>query len=250
MVKKIGNLLLFDKFIFDSLAVQFLSENERDNSNFRVNKFIGTNGICIPQNVEKKIENNKIKIIYIGALLVHIKGIDLMLNAIKMQKELFDRKNVEVSLYGPNSGNSHKKISKMISDMKLEGIVKLCDAVYGDVKKDILTSADIFIQTSRTEGMSMGLLEALGYGIPCLVTAGTNLDNKIEKYNAGWGCKTEAKAIAEAFERMFNDWAEWETKAVNAKNMIEKEFSWEIVCKQTINKYKELCNVNEAEKCF
>ena len=110
-------------------------------------------------------------------------------------------------------------------------------------KKQILQQADIFMQTSRTEGMSMGLLEALSYGKPCLVTEGTNLDMLIEEYDAGWGIATNANAIANAFEQMIFEREKWNEKSKNAKKLVETEFAWEIVSKNAIKKYKELCKI-------
>lgn len=51
----------------------------------------------------------------------------------------------------------------------------------------VLLQTDLFIQTSRHEGMPMGLLEALSIGVPCLVTVGTSLGHII-KIQRWMGC--------------------------------------------------------------
>ena len=47
----------------------------------------------------------------------------------------------------------------------------------------------------------MGILEAMSYGIPCLITKGTSLTGVLEKYNAGYACETTADDIANAIEK-------------------------------------------------
>ena len=241
----VANILLFNRFIHNAIAVQFLSEKEKNNSYFKVNKIIGTNGIDIPQIIEKKDLKETIRIVYIGALLMDIKGIDLMLAAVYEKKFLLETNSIKVALYGPNVGNNHNNIVQMIKQLGIERIVEIHDSVYDEEKKRVLQEADIFIQTSRTEGMSMGLLEALAYGKPCLVTEGTNLDRIIEKYNAGWGVPTEISSIAKAFEKILVEREKWSEKAENAKILVEKEFAWDVVSNKTLNKYKELCKIME-----
>ena len=43
----------------------------------------------------------------------------------------------------------------------------------------------------------MGLLEAFAYGLPCLVTPGTNLSQEIYDYDAGWIASLDSDSIAE-----------------------------------------------------
>ena len=91
----------------------------------------------------------------------------------------------------------------------MEDLVELHEAIDGSEKEAELLSADVFIQTSRSEGMSMGILEALSYGVPCLVTRGTNLGEIIEQYDAGWVAETNAEYVG----RMGCQWLFFRKKA-------------------------------------
>lgn len=48
--KKAANFLLFNRFINNAVGIQYLSQKELDNSYFGKYKFIGTNGVSIPEN--------------------------------------------------------------------------------------------------------------------------------------------------------------------------------------------------------
>ena len=60
-----------------------------------------------------------------------------------------------------------------------EKVLKLCGPIAGADKKKVLKDADLFLHTSRSEGHPMGVLEALAYGIPCLLTPGTNMASEV-----------------------------------------------------------------------
>jgi glycosyltransferase involved in cell wall biosynthesis len=78
--KKIGNNFFFNKFINGAKAIQYLSKNELENSNFGKMKFVGSNGVEIPHNYKINFNVDKIIITFIGRLNIYYKGLDLLLN--------------------------------------------------------------------------------------------------------------------------------------------------------------------------
>lgn len=240
-IKKLAaNLLLFNKFIKNAKALQFLSENEKSNTKFKVNGFIGTNGEEIPETKKECFSKEDKKIVYIGRLDYYLKGLDMLMEAVKIQKNFLSENKCKIYIYGPNYKKCRQKFKQLIENSGVQDIVSLLDAVSGTEKEKILLDADVFIQTSRMEGMPLGILEALSYGLPCLVTEGTNTGELIRKYNAGWVADTNSKSIAENLYKAILDWDNWVNKSKNAINLIEEKFNWEKVSKETINEYERL----------
>ena len=238
--KQIANPLLFNRFIYGAKAVQCLSQLEMDVTKKHNTKFVATNGIAVPETKKDSFNNEKIQFVYIGRIAVYIKGLDILLEAIYHIKEHLEEKKCVFSIYGPASENEYCKLVEMIEKYELKGIVKLCDAVSGEEKKKALLDADIFIQTSRSEGMPMGILEAQSYGVPCLVTKGTTLGGFIKEYDSGWVSETDSEAVAGSIKKAISDRVCWENKALNSRRMIEAEFSWDKVSIETIKHYKEI----------
>ena len=239
--KIIGNLLLFSRFIRGAIAIQYLSGKECERSNFGKNKFVEPNGITLPLEY-KKYPSNKdlIQLVYIGNLSISIKGLDLLLEALNKVKSLVRKTHLRLDIYGPNTGTRHEDIRQLISHFELEDTVFLHDAVIGEEKKRILLNADAFIQTSRSEGLSMGILEALSYGIPCIVTQGTNLREIIEENNAGWGADNTPDSIGIAIKHFISNQDKLQQKSENAIRLIKERFEWSVVANRTISKYLEL----------
>lgn len=238
--KLLANNTFFRNYIKNALAFQCLSELEIKNSLFNNYKFIGTNGVFIPQKTKENFSETEIKLTYIGRLEIHIKGIDLMLEAVASVADFMRNENAVLNLYGPETLDWADEIKSMIKEKEIDDIVKINSAITGDKKEKVLLESDVFIQTSRTEGMPMSILEAMSYGLPCVITKGTNVGDFVEKSNSGWVAETNADSIAETIKKAILERNDWKNKSLNASNLIENEFSWDKVSSETIRRYEEI----------
>ncbi|MBO4854138.1 MAG: glycosyltransferase [Oscillospiraceae bacterium] len=239
-VKKwVANHLLFNRFVRGAEGIQYLSERERQESRPKEKAFLGTNGIDAVHPKERW--NDRIsRIVYIGRLDIYIKGIDLLLQAIRTAKASFAG-GCRVSLYGPDEDGAHEAIRQMIREMDLDEIVAVYPPVSGTEKERILTEADCFIQTSRSEGMSMGILEALSYGLPCILTEGTSMKENLDDYDAGWICKTDPTALSALLTEVLSASGDiLREKSAGAIRLIQDRFLTGQVARATIDQYQSI----------
>lgn len=237
--KKLANFLFFNKLINGACAIQCLSQHELDTTCYGKCKFIGTNGIVIPQKKKVDFNQNKLVMTYIGRLDTYHKGLDLMIDAATIIKAKFSEQAVEIHIYGPNDDANCEKLKRRICMNKMDKYIFLHEAVSGEEKEKVLLNTDIFIQTSRFEGMPMGILEALSYGIPCLATEGTTLAECINEFDAGWGCDNDVKKLSVTMENCFKDINNLKEKSKNAIKLSSECFSWEKVSLNNINMYEK-----------
>lgn len=235
--KYIANRLFFNSYFNGAKSIQCLSNYELEQTKFS-NKFIGTNGINIPKEKKLVFSKDKISFIYIGRLEVHQKGIDLMLGAINLLQEKLRKSNVSFKIFGPDANGRMDSISNLIEKYNIDDLVLLEHEITGLKKKQELLKSDIFIQTSRYEGMPMGILEALSYGIPCFVTDGTTLGKLINDYNAGWSCNCSIDSIANTLLFIINNFIDYSTLSDNSRKLVEDNFKWDNVSKNTVETYK------------
>ena len=237
--KIIANSLIFQRFLCQSHAIQFLSKKEMSDTikKYQHLGFIGTNGVNLPDNEYQVNISKEIKGIYIGRLDPYHKGIDLLIEAISINRNNLINSSFFVNLHGPDLFGWHEQIRAMIVHNNVCEIVSVGTSLFDAEKYEKIKNADIFIQTSRFEGMPMGILEALSYGLPCLVTRGTNLGELIEQYDAGWVAETTAESIADKLEQVVAEKDKWEIKSRNARRLIEENFTWDKVSAHTIEKY-------------
>lgn len=242
-LKKLLGNILFRPFVNGAIAIQCLSETEKETSKVKPPKFIGTNGIIMPDKQKESFSTGKLKFVYVGRLDWFHKGLDILLDAFKLLKDTPYKEQCELCIYGPDYQGRYAHIEQMIADRDLKDLVALHPAVFGSEKEGILLDSDVFIQTSRFEGMPMGILEALSYGLPCLITTGTTLGDFVEDYHAGWVAETDAQNVFEQITRTLDEKIFLAERSKNARRLVCECFSWEKIAAESIDIYQTLINV-------
>ena len=237
--KVVANAIFFNAFLKAAQSIQYLSENERNMSAFsQYDSFVLGNGIFVPTEQKTSFSNKGLRFVYIGRLEVYIKGLDLLLGAVKKCEASIRRCKGTVDIFGPDYDGSHECIARMINDLDLADIVHIGKEKMGEEKKEILLSSDCFLQTSRTEGLPLGLLEALGYGLPCIVTEGVGLGTAIELYGAGYQSSNSIDGIADSIECFIQNIDKTIIMSQAAVNLIKEKFDINVVAKEAVDMYQ------------
>lgn len=244
--KKVAFALIFNKFVRKALAIQCLSQSEASRIKIKTPiKFIGTNGIYdIPE--KKQFFSTKCtKLLYIGRLDIKIKGLDRIFDAIYINKDYFEKNNIVFDIYGPKKLDQKADLQEFINKKTLTNIVFLHEPVYGEEKYEIIRNHDLFIQASRTEGMPMGILEAMCIGLPCFITRGTSLADLLVEYDAGYYAGETVEEIAKNLIKAI-ECDKKEIKSNNAIMLISSQYIWDQVAENTVRTYEQLLGNNES----
>ncbi|SDN09071.1 Glycosyltransferase involved in cell wall bisynthesis [Fictibacillus solisalsi] len=243
--KKVANLLLFNDFLKKSTGIIFLNQLEKKNSFFQhPNTFFIPNGVDL---IENKKNNNyeEIKVLYLGRIDFKLKGIDILLKKIFECKEYLQENNVKVNFYGFGANKDIEKLLKSIKKMNLEKIVTFHGKVTGKEKIKVLRSHNLFILTSKTEGMPMGVIEALSNGLPCVLSKGTNMSDIVVKSQAGWEFnENKGNGLVEALKDYQQNAYPYNENA----RLLGREFTWDKLIKtykEEYNKINDMVHVNE-----
>lgn len=241
--KLVANILLFNRFTEHSMAIQCLSKREYEETAFGKNKFIGTNGVEIPKSKKEDFSSAGVKIIYIGRLDAYHKGLDLLLEAVRLSKPDLIKNKCEIELYGPDYAGRFDHVHSLIQENDVQDLVSLNYEIIGEDKARKLLEADIFIQTSRFEGMPLGILEAMSYGLPCLVSEGTAVGEIISEAHAGWVAKTNAKDIANRLAEAVYERSKWAEYGENGRKAVQEKYSWDKVASDTVKYYEKILHL-------
>lgn len=239
--KTIGNIL-FNKFLKNASAIQFLNEYERDCS-IKINEksLISGNGIDTEIiNLNEKIMLDPFRFTYIGRYSIFHKGIDILINACYSIKDFLKENNITINLYGRDSLDTKESIQNLVNEKNLNNFIKVNGPVYESEKEEVLKNTSVFIQTSRFEGHPMGVIEALAYGIPCLVTYETTLGSFVNSNRCGISVNANVDDISEAIKTIYNNKDKFEEYRKNAIDYTKEIFDWKKIAKDCINKYDNL----------
>ena len=100
-------------------------------------------------------------------------------------------------------------------------------------------SADVFLQASRLEGMSFGLMEAMALGRPCVVSNVPGNRDLVAHEVAGYVCSTPSQYQA-ALGRLAANPALREELGANARGLIEHTFNLDIAIANWAETYRKL----------
>ncbi len=239
--KRIAFMLIFNEFLRNARAIQYLTQGEYEASGDKWNKnhIIVPNGCEIPPVKKDSFRRSDVVGTFIGRKSIYYKGLDLLILACNEIKPYLKETNCTINIYGPDVDGSNKQLTRLIKKYGLQHNIILHDSVFGEAKERILLDSDFFVLTSRTEGHPVALLEALSYGLPCLVTSGTNMSEEILGYNAGWASQADLLSIAESFVKMLSDIPGFSIIGDNARRL-SLNYDWASVAKSAINAYEEL----------
>lgn len=236
--KAAANVLLFGPFLKKARAIQYLSESEQSRSVFRCPGFVSGNGVQIPKQGPVKAPSDGCRLLYIGRLEIAIKGLDLLLEAVAREASLLRQSRCRLDIYGPDSEDAHARLRRQAETLQIADLVSVHGAVLGEEKQKLLRQADFFIQTSRSEGMPMGILEALSYGLPCIVTSGTGLAGLVEEYGAGFACEVSAAGIADGLRRALTQPG---ARSEAAARLARDRFDCRKIAQHAVERYRLLC---------
>lgn len=239
--KMIGNLLFYRKFVYNAKSIQFLTENEKIESDMYNKKdfFIVGNGIRIPSEKEKN-KRKSFNLTYMGRYDINHKGLDILIEAINLGKDSFEENNIYFNLYGSDLKRGKDYLKSKINSYKLNRIVTVNGPIFNEEKARILRSTDLFIAPSRFEGHPMAVIEAMAYGVPCIISKGTNMLDVLLRYKAGWKIELDPNDIFSVINRVHTNKELLFKVGGNAKRLAQDNYSWEKIAMETTFYYKKI----------
>lgn len=103
-----------------------------------------------------------------------------------------------------------------------------------------LNQLDILVEPSLQEGLGMSVMQAMATGVPVVATGVGGLYDLIDDGVTGVMVRAaDPKALADAIWRLLNNSSERLEMAKQAREMIEREFSADLMAQKLIEYYKE-----------
>lgn len=240
--KRLGNLLFFNRFVAHAQALHCLTPGEAaESDHWRRPTFVVGNGIALPDASELASPGRsaQLAIAYVGRLDMHHKGLDWLVDACGLVRAELRQRGACVQLRGPDVRRTAAKLQQRIADHQLQETVRILGPVVGDQKALLLRHSDVFLHTSRWEGHPMAVLEALAYGLPCLLTPGTNLAETVANAGAGWRVEPTPAGIAEGLRHVLRAApCALQQAGRDARRLAEREFRWQQVAARVVEHYR------------
>jgi glycosyltransferase involved in cell wall biosynthesis len=236
--KFIFKKIFLDLFVENAKAISYLNQNEFQNSIYNKKRYhILANGI-LPKTIERKYSSNIVKIMYVGRIDIHAKGLDQLLKVLTHAS--FDKYNYEIDIYGDGTKSDVRYLSK---ELKRINSVHLNyhGSVQNQKKHEVFLEHDALILTSRYEGFPMTILEAWSYLMPVIITTETNVSDDVLHFQTGKVInKNSLLADIEAF---VEDYSNKSTQFYyNCSKIIQEKYDLNLIATDSIKLYESIIN--------
>ena len=176
-----------------------------------------------------------------------IKGLDILIEAWRRIAGEFT--DWHLVLAGPDEEGYLAAIESQVEAADLADRVSFPGGLYGPDKDSLLAAADLFVLPSRSEGMSVALLEAMAAGLPVVITkscnfpaagdsrAGFVVDGNVESLSAG---------LAKMLKTPDNRRSEMGARAAA---LVRGRYSWDSVAREMLEVYRWILGRRDAPQC-
>ena len=194
------------------------------------------NFVALPAHVPDDAARNKHHILFLG-LLNRDKGFYDLLEAIEPLCEEFP----SLMLACGGKGNQDEVVER-IRKLRLEKHVKLLGWISSQSKEVWLSRASFFVLPSYVEGMPMGLLEAMAWGLPVVSTKIGGIPDAIEHGREGLLIDPgDIAGLRDAMRQLLRNDEERGQMGVAARSKVDREFTARAIMPRIDHLYEKYC---------
>ena len=200
------------------------------------------NGVAIPEelNAELFITNFpslrwKRIVLFLGR--IHFKkGLDILVESWSSIAKRWP--DAQLVLAGPDFEGTRATIETQIAERGLAESILFTGMLRDEMKWSALAAAQCFILPSYSEGLSVSTLEAMGAGLPVIVTEQCNLPDVV-RFETGWVIKSNAAAIASALNECLEN-SPLDNRRIGDRGrlLVQDKYNWASVARQTSEVYR------------
>ena len=174
-------------------------------------------------------------VLFIGRLN-SIKGPDLLLRAFIELKD--DHPDYHLVFAGPDEGLK-SEMERMISDAKMSHRIHFTGFLFQEEKSMALNAANLLVIPSRSEAMSIVVLEAGAASTPVLATDQCGL-NEIEEIGGGCIVPVSVKGLYDGLQKMLSQGNELKDMGKKLKSFVLANYTWDAMAGRLIELYKSI----------
>ena len=181
-----------------------------------------------------KIEDDRIALVALGRLHP-VKQIELILHSL----DKLIRLGIKPMLFIAGSGDSNylHNLKELVFQEKIEEYTQFVGHIEGAKKWSLLRAGDLFIHLSSGESFGVAIGEALGAGMPVLISENCGWDQAIE---LGYGQRVprDLDSVVNSLNFLLADRSRLKDMGVGASNWVKNEFGWPRIANEMVQQYK------------
>jgi glycosyltransferase involved in cell wall biosynthesis len=147
-------------------------------------------------------------------------------------------KTIQLVVAGPEDG-AKADFEQRIAAAGLADRVHLVGPLYGEAKLAAYVDAACFCLPSRQEGFSVAVTEALGLGVPVVITPAVHFP-EVQRAGAGEVVDLNSEAVAAALRRIISDPGVRQRMGDAGREMVAAKYTWLKIAEQSLAAFSRL----------
>lgn len=193
------------------------------------------NGVTIPEHrsaddfwQEFPALRGKRVVLFLGR--VHAKkGLDILCRA-WAERRVDDDAHLVIA--GPDFENTRQQIEDLVDSLHIRSSITFTGMLRGATKWGALAASTLFVLPSYSEGLSVAVLEAMGAGLPVLISEHCNLP-EVNEHRCGWVIPAHVAALRAALgEALSASTSTLNELGTNGTVLVRERYSWPAIGRQ------------------
>jgi glycosyltransferase involved in cell wall biosynthesis len=200
------------------------------------------NGVSVPRTLDPEpflsnfpLLRGKRIVLFLGR--IHFKkGLDILVRAWATVAKRWPEAHLVIA--GPDFEETRARIETLVTEHDLGGSVLFTGMLPEGMKWSALAAAQSFVLPSYSEGLSVSTLEAMGIGLPVIVTGQCNLP-EVASFEAGWVIQPNEDQLASALSEFLRN-----PQAANlqigdrGRLLVQERYAWSKVAREMGEVYR------------
>ena len=204
------------------------------------------NGVTIPHRLGARAfltqypELSDRRLILFLGRIHYKKGVDTLIRAWARLASTYP--DAHLVLAGPDFEGTRARAEALVAELALAPRVTFTGMLRGELKWSALAAAGVFVLPSLSEGLSVSVLEAMGTGLPVIVTPDCHLP-EVSDTAAGWMTQSGVEPLASSLENFLLNSAQTNrSMGARGRRLVEQNFSWGAIAKTMAALYQTLAS--------
>jgi glycosyltransferase involved in cell wall biosynthesis len=140
-------------------------------------------------------------------------------------------------LAGPDFENTRASMESLVDELGIRKSVTFTGMLKGSMKWSALAAARLFVLPSYSEGFSVSVLEALGMGLPVVVSQECHF-TEVTTRGCGWVIRPVVNELEAALRSgLATSNAGLERMGMNGRALVSEKYNWPVVGSQMASVY-------------
>ncbi len=183
-----------------------------------------------------------IRFLFVGRVEIFQKGLDLILDAVKILNTSGLASTFTVTIAGPEVNRSFTRIPNFLRQHGISN-VSLHGPVYGDPKQNLFEQSDVFLHPSRCEQIAKMAREATAAALPVIAGEDSNYGELVRDHAIGVFTRLDAEDLARAM-KLFIDHPEFVLTMGQAAVDFARTWSWQKVAQELLEMYQKILHIS------